>query len=76
MPTMPAVNLPLDDAAELADLLHFLKDWIDADEAHLDPLLTRFVGNGYTLIDLRVDLIRLAGLITSESHDEHEEMPY
>ena len=33
------------DAAELAELLQFLADWLAADQTHLDTSLARFVGN-------------------------------
>lgn len=48
--TVPDVRLHPGDAAELAELLQFLGDWLGTDRDHLDASLTRFVGNrGYDL---------------------------
>jgi hypothetical protein len=52
------------DAAELAELLQFLADWLAADHAHLDTSLARFVGNrAYGIQHLRTDLHRFAFLL-------------
>ena len=59
---MPAVTMLSQDAAELADLLRGLRDWIDAEEDQLDPLLAK---HGYDLIGLRVDLDRLTSLLNN-----------
>jgi hypothetical protein len=64
---MPAVSLLSEDAAELADLLQCLRDWIDADEDILDPLLAK---HGYHLIGLRVDLDRFTSLLASSGDGE------
>ena len=58
---MPAVSL---DAAELAELLRFLGDWLDADHDRLDTFLQRFVGNpAYDVGQLRADLSRFTFLL-------------
>jgi hypothetical protein len=61
---MPDKRLDLADAAELAELLQFLRDWIDSDHEHLDPSLRTFVGShSYDTHELRDDLDRLNFLL-------------
>jgi len=61
---MPAVNLDTGDAAELAELLQFLRDWLAADPDRLGESLNGFVGSGaYDLVGLRVDLNRFTFLL-------------
>jgi len=51
-------------AAELAELLQFLDDWLAADRDHLEASLTHFTGSrGYDLSQLRTDLDRFAFLL-------------
>ncbi len=58
--TVPDVRLHPRDAAELAELLQFLGDWLATDRNRLDASLARFVGNrGYDLSQLRTDIGRL-----------------
>jgi len=64
---MPAVSMLTTDAADLADLLSCLRDWIDAEEDQLDPLLAR---HGYDLVGLRVSLDRFTTLLTSSGDGE------
>ncbi len=64
---MPAVSMLTTDAADLVDLLSCLRDWIDAEEDQLDPLLTK---HGYDLIGLRVSLDRFTALLTSSGDGE------
>jgi len=64
---MPAVTMLTQDAAELVDLLRCLRDWIDAEEDQLDPLLAK---HGYDLIGLRVSLDRFTCLLTSSGDGE------
>jgi hypothetical protein len=64
---MPAVSMLTQDAAELADLLSCLRDWIDAEEDQLDPLLDK---HGYDIIGLRVTLDRFTTLLTSSGDGE------
>jgi hypothetical protein len=61
---MPAVSLDTADAAELAELLHFLGDWLASDRDRLDASLRRFVGTtGYDVAELRRDLDRFTFLL-------------
>jgi hypothetical protein len=61
---MPNLNLDTGDATELAELLHFLNDWLASDPTRLDASLTRFVGTrGYNLPQLRTDLDRFTFLL-------------
>ena len=64
---MPAVSMLTQDAADLVDLLRCLRDWINAEENQLDPLLDK---HGYHLIGLRVSLDRFTTLLTSNSDAE------
>jgi hypothetical protein len=60
MPT----SLDTGDAAELAQLLQFLRDWATADREHLDTSLTTFVGNpAYDTRHLQADLDRFTFLL-------------
>ena len=61
---MPNTSLHTSDAAELAELLQFVGDWLATDHNHLDASLTCFVGNrGYDLTQLRNDLDRFTFLL-------------
>jgi hypothetical protein len=62
---MPAVSLDTADAAELAELWHFLGDWLAAaDHDRLDASLRRFVGTaGYDVAELRRGLDRFTFLL-------------
>lgn len=64
---MPAVRLDTADAAELAELLHFLGDWLAVDHDRLEASLQRFVGTvgtvGYDVAELRRDLDRFTFLL-------------
>ena len=61
---MPNNSLHPADAAELAELLQFLRDWIDSGHEHLDPSLRTFVGSyGYDTHQLRDDLDRFTFLL-------------
>jgi hypothetical protein len=64
---MPAVTMLTHDAADLADLLTCLRDWIDAEQDQLDPLLAK---HGYDHIGLRVSLARFTSLLTSSDDGE------
>ncbi len=65
---MPAVNVDAGDAAELAELLRFLHDWMSAEHHHLDASLRHFVGNvAYDIDQLRADLARITFLL---GHDD------
>ena len=61
---MPEVRLEVTDAAELAEILQFLNQWLARDPARLGPSLEEFVGhpaNG--LAQLRQDLERFVFLL-------------
>jgi hypothetical protein len=61
---MPAITLDTGDAAELAELLQFVRDWLTTDHQHLDTSLNRFVGHpAYGLSQLRTDLDRFIFLL-------------
>jgi hypothetical protein len=61
---MPTMNLDLGDAAELAELLQFLRDWLATGHYHLDASLTAFVGTrAYDTGQLRADLDRYTFLL-------------
>ena len=58
------MNLDPVDAAELAQTLAFIADWLRGDQATLDASLAKFVGNpGYDISHLRADLDRFAFLL-------------
>jgi hypothetical protein len=68
---MPVTNLDTADAAELAELLLFVSDWLAADHAQLRASLTRFIGNAaYDVTALRDDLARFTFLLGG-SDGEH-----
>jgi hypothetical protein len=61
---MPTTRLDTSDAAELAELLQFLSDWLSADPDQLDASLTRFIGHPtYGANQLRADLHRFVFLL-------------
>jgi hypothetical protein len=54
---MPEVKLDAVDAAELAEILQFLSQWMARDPARLGASLEQFVGHpAYGLNELRGDL--------------------
>ena len=54
---MPQITLDTADAAELAETLQLLSDWLDSDPARLSPSLEDFIGHpGYGTAQLRQDL--------------------
>ena len=61
---MPEVKLDVADAAELAEMLQFLSQWLARDPARLGASLAEFVGHpAYGLAQLRQDLERFAFLL-------------
>ena len=61
---MPEVRLDVVDAAELAELLQFLSQWLARDPARLGDSLAQFAGHSaYGLAQLRQDLDRNAFLL-------------
>lgn len=60
---MPSLSLNVVDAAELAEMLRFLSDWLAADPG-LQVSLGRFVGHpAYGVTELRADLDRFTFLL-------------
>jgi hypothetical protein len=58
------VNLSLDDAMELGQLLQFLDAWLATDHEQLSTSLARFIGiDGYGVGTLRDDLARFMFLL-------------
>ena len=57
-----AVALDGHHAADLADLLACLRQWIDAEHDQLDPLLAK---HDYDIIGLRIALDRYTALLRS-----------
>jgi hypothetical protein len=56
---MPEVKLDATDAAELAEMLRFLSQWLARDPRRLGASLEEFIGNpAYGLHDLHADLER------------------
>lgn len=71
---MTAVSMTPTDAADLADLLRCLHDWIDAEEDQLNPLLDK---HGYDLVGLRISLERHTVLLTTTTtRDDDGEPPF
>ena len=69
--TVPDVRLHPTDAAELAELLQFLGDWLAIDRGHLDASLARFVGNrGYNFSQLRTDIGRFVFLLGADDGEQ------
>jgi len=61
---MPQVKLDAADAAELAEMLQFLSEWLTRDPARLAASLEEFVGHpAYGLAQLRSDLERFVFLL-------------
>jgi len=68
---MPEVKLDATDAAELAEILQFLSQWLTRDPSHLGASLTAFVGHpAYGLDELRTDLERFAFLLGGSDGEE------
>lgn len=58
------IHLDAGDAAELAELLAFLADWLRQDQSRLEPSLLSFVGNtSYSINTLHTDLARFGFLL-------------
>lgn len=61
---MPELRLDVVDAAELAELLQFLSQWLARDPGRLGASLAEFVGHpAYGLPQLRQDLERFVFLL-------------
>lgn len=61
---MPEVRLDAGDAAELAEMLEFLDEWLSSGGESLRESLTGFIGSdAYDISQLRTDLNRFAFLL-------------
>jgi hypothetical protein len=61
---MPAVKPGAADAAELAEMLQFLSEWLARDPTHLGASLAQLAGHpAYGLDELRGDLERFVFLL-------------
>ena len=61
---MPEVRLYAADAAELAEMLQFLSEWLARDPDRLSASLAQFVGHpAYGITQLREDLERFTFLL-------------
>jgi hypothetical protein len=61
---MPEAKLDVTDAAELAEMLQFLSQWLARDPGRLGPSLEDFVGHpAYGITQLRDDLERFVFLL-------------
>jgi hypothetical protein len=61
---MPDLSLNAGDAAELAEMLQFLSDWLARDPRRLDASLAGFAGHrAYDTRQLRTDLDRFVFLL-------------
>jgi hypothetical protein len=61
---MPELRLDVVDAAELAELLQFLSQWLARDRGCLGASLEEFVGHpAYNIGELRQDLNRFTVLL-------------
>ncbi|MFI7681010.1 hypothetical protein [Actinophytocola sp. NPDC049390] len=62
------IHLDAGDAAELAELLAFLADWLRQDQSRLASSLLSFVGNtSYSIDTLHADLARFGFLLGDNS---------
>ena len=61
---IPEIKLDAVDAAELAEMLQFLSQWLSRDPGRLGDSLAQFVGHpAYGLAQLRSDLERFVFLL-------------
>ena len=61
---MPEIKIDATDAAELAEMLHFLSQWLGCDPARLAASLEEFVGHpAYGIDQLCQDLERFVFLL-------------
>jgi hypothetical protein len=61
---MPDMKLDAADAAELAEILQFLSEWLTRDPGRLGESLAQFVGHpAYGITQLRQDLERFTFLL-------------
>lgn len=65
---MPRISLDSADATELAELLHYLADWLASDPARLGTSLQDFTGHhAYGIRQMHDDLHRFAFLLGADN---------
>ena len=68
---MPEVKLDATDAAELAEMLQFLSQWLARDPDRLAASLAQFAGHpAHGITQLREDLERIAFLLGSSDGEQ------
>jgi hypothetical protein len=68
---MPGIDLALDDAVELTELLQFIDTWLTTDHEQLNPSLHRFVGHpSYDTSRLRTTLARFIFLLGGDTEGD------
>ena len=68
---MTGINLALDDAVELTELLEFIDTWLANDPEHLNPSLHRYVGTpGYDISQIRTTLARYIFLLGGDTEGD------
>lgn len=68
---MSEVNLAMEDAAELAEMLGFLNHWLSSDRERLSASLLNFVGHpAFSIDDLQEDLARFTFVLGGDAEDE------
>jgi len=68
---MSGVNLALDHAVELTELLEFLNAWLTSDRDQLNASLHRYVGHpSYDISRLQADLARFTFLLGGDTDGE------
>ena len=78
---MPSMTLDAGDAAELAEMLSFLSQWLARDSARLGASLEDFAGHpAYNIQHLRDDLDRFVFLLGGSDEEQfftggHDEPP-
>ncbi|MDT5026440.1 MAG: hypothetical protein QOE61_2866 [Micromonosporaceae bacterium] len=73
---MSGVNLTLDDAVELTELLQFVDSWLAHDHDQLNASLRRFVGHpGYDISRLKADLARFIFLLGGDTDGDLFQAP-
>ena len=68
---MSGVNLALDDAVELTELLQFIDTWLANDHDQLNASLRQYVGHpSYDISRLRTHLARFTFLLGGDTDGE------
>jgi hypothetical protein len=73
---MPSINLVIDDAVELAELLQFINYWLASDHNQLHTSLLRYVGHpSYDINRLQADLARFTLLLGGDTDGDLVQPP-